>query len=65
LFFALASLFPLVIAILLLLVKRDWTESALGSARNWLVRHARVVAAVLIAALAFVLMRNGIKGLTS
>jgi hypothetical protein len=65
LFFSIVSLLPLAIALLLLLVARDWTERLLGSVRGWLERDARVVAAVIVVLLAASLLRNGIAGLTA
>jgi hypothetical protein len=65
LFFTLVSLLPLAIALVLLLVARDWAERLLGSVRDWLLLHARTVAAVIILLLAAALLRNGIAGLSS
>jgi hypothetical protein len=65
LFFSLVSLLPLAVALLLLLVARDWAERLLEKVRRWLERNARTVAAVIIVLLAFSLIRNGIAGLTS
>jgi Sap, sulfolipid-1-addressing protein len=65
LFFSLVSLLPLAVALLLLLVARDWAERLLEKVRGWLERNARTVAAVIIVLLAFSLIRNGIAGLTS
>src|SRR5436305_1452360 len=48
----------------MLLVARDWTVRILNLARDWLLLHARTVAAVLVVLLAAVLLRNGIAGLT-
>jgi Sap, sulfolipid-1-addressing protein len=62
--FTLISLLPLGVAIVMLLVARDWTVRILNLARDWLVLHARTVAAVLVVLLAGVLLRNGISGLT-
>lgn len=62
--FTLVSLLPLGIAIVMLLVARDWTMRILNLARDWLVLHARTVAAVIVVLLAAVLLRNGISGLT-
>jgi len=64
-FFSLVSLLPLAIALLLLLVARDWTKRVLGNVRVWLERNARNVAAVLVVLLALSLLRNGIAGLTA
>ena len=65
LFFTIVSLLPLGIALLLLVVARDWTERILGGAKNWLERHAVQVFGVLVILLAAALLRNGISGLTS
>ena len=62
--FTVASLLPLGVALLLLLVARERTERMLVSARTWLDRHLRTVAGVLAVALAIALLRNGIAGLT-
>ena len=62
--FTLVSLLPLGAAIVMLLVARDWTVRILNLARDWLLLHARTVAAVLVVLLATVLLRNGIAGLT-
>ena len=62
--FTLVSLLPLGLAIVMLLVARDWTVRILNLARDWLVLHARTVAAVIVVLLAAVLLRNGISGLT-
>jgi hypothetical protein len=62
-FFSLASLFPLAVALVLLVVARDWTERALGGVRAWLELHARTVAAAIVVLLAVSLLRNGIAGL--
>jgi hypothetical protein len=64
-FFAVVSLLPLAVAILLLVVARDWAERLLGHVRSWLERNARTIAAVIVVVLALSLFRNGIAGLTS
>ncbi len=64
-FFALVSLLPLALAILLLVVAPRRAEGILAAARGWLERNARAVAAVLVILLAAALLRNGIAGLTS
>jgi len=64
-FFAVASLLPLEIALICLLVAREPTERRLGKVRGWLERHARTMAAVIVLLLAAALLRNGISGLTS
>lgn len=65
LFFTLVSLLPLGLAIVMLLVARGWTISVLESARDWLLRNGRTVAAVLVVLIAASLLRSGIAGLTS
>lgn len=64
-FFSVASLLPLAVALVLLLVAPDWTQRLLGSVRVWLERNARTVAAVIVVLLAASLLRNGIAGLTA
>ena len=64
-FFAVVSLLPLAVALVLLLVARDWAERLLEGVRRWLDKNARTIAAVIIVALAASLIRNGIAGLTS
>ncbi len=64
-FFSVVSLLPLAVALVLLLVARDWAERLLQGVRSWLERNARTVAAVIIVLLAASLIRNGIAGLTS
>jgi uncharacterized membrane protein len=65
LFFTIVSLLPLGLALLSLVVARDWTERILNVAKNWLERHAVQVFGVLVILLAAALLRNGISGLTS
>jgi uncharacterized membrane protein len=65
LFFTLVSLLPLGVALLSLIVARDWTVRLLGVAKGWLERHAMQVFGVLVILLAAALLRNGISGLTS
>jgi hypothetical protein len=65
LFFTLVSLLPLAVAIVMLVIAPDRTMRALGRIREWLVRNARTVAAVIVLLLAASLLRNGIAGLTS
>ena len=64
-FFTLVALLPLALALVALLVARGWAEKLLSSARAWLERHGRTVAAVILVLLACALLRNGIAGLTS
>jgi len=63
-FFSVVSLLPLAIALVLLVVARDWAERLLQRVRGWLERNARTVAAAIVVLLAFSLIRNGIAGLT-
>jgi uncharacterized membrane protein len=65
LFFTVASLLPLGLALLSLLVAGDWTKRQLGRARSWLERDARTIGAAIVVLLAFSLLRNGVAGLTS
>jgi hypothetical protein len=65
LFFTVVSLLPLALALLSLLVARDWTVRQLGRARGFLERDARTIAAVIVVLLAISLLRNGIAGLTA
>ena len=62
--FTIVSLLPLGVAILSLLIAHDPTMRILTAVQDWLVLHARTVAAVLLGILAGVLLRNGISGLT-
>jgi hypothetical protein len=62
-FFSLVSLLPLAIAIVMLFVAPGWAGRALNAARDWLLRNARTVAAVIVFLLAASLLRNGIAGL--
>jgi uncharacterized membrane protein len=63
LFFSIVSLLPLLIATILLFVAPRWTLPKLHAIRDWLVRNARTVAAVIVVLLALSLLRNGIAGL--
>jgi Sap-like sulfolipid-1-addressing protein len=63
LLFTVVSLLPLSVAIVLLLVSRDWAERVLGKTRVWLEGHLRQIASVIILLLAVSLLRNGISGL--
>lgn len=65
LFFTVFSLLPLAVALLLLIVARDWALRMLGGVRRWLERHALTIALVILVLLAASLLRNGIAGLTS
>lgn len=65
LFFALVSLLPLGIALVMLFVAQEWAKRVLNAARDWLLRNARRVAAVIVLLLAASLLRNGIAGLVN
>jgi hypothetical protein len=63
LLFTVVSLLPLLIALVLLLIARDWAGQLLERARDLLILRARTVASVIIFLLALALLRNGISGL--
>ena len=63
--FALVSLLPLEVALLMLVFARERTIRMLEAARRWLERHLRTIAGVILVLLAVALLRNGITGLTS
>jgi len=65
LFFSIAAVLPLIVAVILLAVRTEWTKGVLGGARTWLERNGLRVASVIIFLLALGLLRNGIAGLTS
>jgi hypothetical protein len=65
LFFTIASLLPLILALLSLLVAPEWTQRQLGRARGFLERYARTIAAAIVVLLALSLLRNGVAGLTA
>ena len=62
-FFSLVSLLPLAIAIVMLFVAPARAVRALQASRDWLLRNARKVAAVIVFLLVASLLRNGIAGL--
>jgi len=62
--FALVSLLPLGLALLMLVFAPDRAMRILVAARGWLGRNIRTVAAVILVALAATLLRNGIAGIT-
>jgi hypothetical protein len=62
--FTIVALLPLLVALVLLLVARDWTEKVLGGLRGWLERRAITVGYVIMILLGIALLRNGISGLT-
>ena len=63
--FTVVALLPLLTALVLLVVAREWTERVLGRLRGWLERRAITVGYVIVLLLAVALLRNGIAGLTS
>jgi hypothetical protein len=63
-FFALVSLLPLAVSLILLLVAPGWTGGKLERLRFWLERNLRAFAFVILILLAASLLRNGIAGLT-
>jgi hypothetical protein len=65
LFFTVISLLPLAVALLLLVVARDWALRVLAGVRRWLERHALTIFFVILILLSASLLRNGIAGLTS
>jgi hypothetical protein len=62
--FSIASLLPLGIALLLLVVAPRPAMSVLRAARGWIERHARTIAGILILLLGATLIRDGIAGIT-
>jgi hypothetical protein len=62
--FALVSLLPLVIALVMLAIAPERTKRVLTAAREWLERYARTIAAATLILLAVILIRNGIAGVT-
>jgi hypothetical protein len=64
-FFSLVSLLPLAVAIVALFVAPERAGRALHTSRDWLLRNARYIAAVIVFLLVASLLRNGIAGLTS
>jgi len=64
LLFAVVSLLPLLAALVALSVSHDWAVATLNTARDWLERNARTLAAAIVVLLAIAVLRNGIVGLT-
>jgi hypothetical protein len=62
-FFSLVSLLPLAVAIIMLFAAPEPTKRVLATVRDWLIRNAMKIAAVIVALLALSLLRNGIAGL--
>lgn len=63
--FTIVALLPLLSALVLLLVAREWTERLLGRVRGLLERRAMTIGYAIVLLLGIVLLRNGIAGLTS
>jgi uncharacterized membrane protein len=63
--FALASLFPLLLALASMQLAYEPTVAILARARGWLERNGRTIAAVIVVLLAATLLRNGIVAITS
>jgi threonine/homoserine/homoserine lactone efflux protein len=63
--FTIASLLPLIAAVALLAVAPHFAERALKRARDWLQRHIRVIAGVILVLLAASLLYHGIAGLAN
>jgi hypothetical protein len=63
--FTLVALLPLLLALVLLVVARGWTERQLQRLKGWLERRAITIGYVLMLLLGIALLRNGIAGLTS
>jgi len=65
LLFTIASLLPLAVALIMLVVAPRPAMHILHRTRDWLLRNARTVAAVIVGLLAAALLRNGIAGLVA
>lgn len=63
--FALVSLLPLAVALLLLAVAREWTMPKLRRMQELFQRRLKAIAVALIVLLAAALLRNGVSGLTA
>ena len=64
-FFSVVSLLPLALAIIMLFVAQARAERVLSVVRDWLTRNAMKLASVIVALVAFSLLRNGIAGLAA
>jgi uncharacterized membrane protein YeaQ/YmgE (transglycosylase-associated protein family) len=62
--FALVSLLPLALALIMLVLVPDRTRGALQATRAWLERRARTIAVALLMLLAASLLSHGIAGIT-
>lgn len=63
-FFSVVALLPLAVALIMLAVSPDRATRLLQRVRDWLLRNARLIAAVIMILLAAALLRDGISGLT-
>jgi hypothetical protein len=63
--FTVASLLPLIVALVMLVVAPDPAQRILKRARSWLERRVRVIAGAILVLLAASLLSHGIAGLTS
>jgi hypothetical protein len=63
--FTVASLLPLIVSLVMLVVAPDPTERVLRRARGWLERRVRVIAGVILILLSASLLSHGIAGLSS
>jgi hypothetical protein len=64
LLFALVSMLPLGVALVLLWAAPGWTTPKLASVRSWIERYARTLGLVIVGALAVSLIREGVAGIT-
>src|SRR6185295_17315198 len=55
-FFSIVSVLPLILAIVMLFVAREWTARTLVNVRDWLFRNAMKLAAAIVALLALSLL---------
>jgi hypothetical protein len=63
--FALVSMLPLGVALVMLLLARERTLRMLVVARGWIERHARTIALVVLAVFAASLLHDGLAGLAA
>ena len=63
--FTIASMLPLIVALVMLVIAPDPTERVLNRARGWLDRRVRLIAGAILVLLAASLLSHGIAGLTS
>jgi uncharacterized membrane protein len=63
--FAVVSLLPLAVAVVMLAVAPEPTKRTLHAAREWLERRARTIAAILLVLLATSLLSHGVAGVAS